>query len=395
MSHSDRPSDELSVAFREPLSRVLDLQSWRDGGDLAGFYDQTRAQIADVVAQERRTREPIRQQVFSALRASNGRYTPRAAGLYRMSLEQITQVHRGLLFNGATECCDGTSIVHDSLLLSIVQIGIALVAYQGSAGTWVQRLYRRDLCASIPDPMQEAISLLQERGRRRSVGEEPRSEPMIQLIRRTLMEYAERAALVQLSCARWRMGHGQPIPFNLTIPTTPELVRANLDILSQLIFEQRRFVFVPSDTSDRLLLTIGNALYPLEFAVIGTLADRYTDAYLDQLNAVQGGHPKERDLIQKFLQEARFAVAIGVYRAGPHAPARLFYAHQDYACEAAALAMADSLLQPYRGFPMLIDLADTVCRHVFDASGFDRFIQNAYAAAGEPTRFLGERDTRR
>jgi hypothetical protein len=395
MKHSDHPVDEFDSAFGEPLSHVLDLRSWRDGGDLAGFYEQTRAQIADAVAQERRTREPIRRQVFSALRNGNDRYTPRSAGLYRLNLEQVSEVHRGLLFNGATECCDGTRIEHDSLLLTIVQIGISLVAYRGSAGTWVQRLYRRDLRATIADPMEEAIALLQQRGKRRSGGEEPEREPLIRLIRRALMEYAERAALVQLSSARWRMGHGHPIPFTLTIPTTPEMVRASLEILRQLIFEQRRFVFVPSDPSDRLLLTIGNALYPLEFAVIGTLADRYTNEYLDKLAVTQSGHPEERDQIQTFLREARFEVAVGVYRAGPHAPPHLFYAHQDYACEAAALAIADSLLQPYRGFPMLIDLADTVCRHVFDSGGFDHSIQNAYAVAGEPTRFLGERETRR
>ncbi len=395
MRHSDNPADEFADAFGEPISQVLDMGSWRDGGDLAGFYDQTRAQIADAVAQERRIREPIRREVFAALRNGNSRFTPRAAGLYRMTPEQVREVHCGLLFNGATECCDGTRVEHESLLLTIVQIGITLVAYRGSTGTWVQRLYRRDLRAAIADPVEEALILLEQRGKRRRGAEEPGGEPLTRLIRRALMEYAERAALVQLSSARWRMGHGHPLPANLIIPTTPQLVRASLQVLRQLIFEHKRFVFVPSDPADRLLLTIGNALYPLEFAVIGTLADSYTNEYLDRLAVNQSGHPAERDMIQTFLREARFEVAVGIYRAGPHAPPRLFYAHQDYACEAAALAIADSLLQPYRGFPMLIDLADTVCRHVFDSGSFDSSIQNAYAVAGEPTRFLGERDTRR
>lgn len=395
MRHSDNPADAFADAFGEPISQVLDMGSWRDGGDLAGFYEQTRAQINDAVAQERRIREPMRREVFTALRNGNSRFTPRAAGLYRLTLEELEEVHRGLLFNGATECCDGTRIEHESLLLTIVQIGISLVAYRGSTGTWVQRLYRRDLRAAIADPVEEALTLLQQRGNRRLDAWESVSEPLNRLIGRTLMEYAERAALVELSSARWRMGHGEPIPSTIAIPTTPELVRASLEILRRLIFECKRFVFVPSTPANRLLLTIGNALYPLEFAVIGTLADRYSNEYLDRVAVNQSGHPVERDMIQTFLREARFEVAVGVYRAGPHAPPRLFYAHQDYACEAAALAVADSLLQPYRGFPMLIDLADTVCRHVFDGGGFDGAIQSAYAVAGEPTRFLGERETRR
>jgi hypothetical protein len=61
---------------------------------------------------------------------------------------------------------------------------------------------------------------------------------------------------------------------------------------------------------------------------------------------------------------------------------------------AAHIAMADSLLQEHRGFPMLIDLADTVCRTTF---GFDTLmptVQATYAESGEPFTYLGERETR-
>jgi hypothetical protein len=43
---------------------------------------------------------------------------------------------------------------------------------------------------------------------------------------------------------------------------------------------------------------------------------------------------------------------------------------------------------------MLIDLADTLCGTVFDGAGFRATVQEAYAAAGEPTRYLAERETR-
>lgn len=94
------------------------------------------------------------------------------------------------------------------------------------------------------------------------------------------------------------------------------------------------------------------------------------------------------------MQEVGSEVVTGVYRAGLHAPARVFYTHKDFACEAVALAIADSVLQPYRGFPMLIDLADIVCGNTFDQASFRGSVQNAYAQAGEPMRYLGERETR-
>ncbi len=43
---------------------------------------------------------------------------------------------------------------------------------------------------------------------------------------------------------------------------------------------------------------------------------------------------------------------------------------------------------------MLIDLADAVCRTTFGSDTFRIFIQQAYAEAGTPFRYLGERETR-
>jgi hypothetical protein len=84
-----------------------------------------------------------------------------------------------------------------------------------------------------------------------------------------------------------------------------------------------------------------------------------------------------------------------MYRASKLSPAQTFYAHVDHAHEAALIAMADSVLQEHRGFPMLIDLADGVCRASFGATTFAVSTQLAYAHAGEPFRYLGERRTRR
>jgi len=95
------------------------------------------------------------------------------------------------------------------------------------------------------------------------------------------------------------------------------------------------------------------------------------------------------------VEEVGPQIITGLYRASAQAPVRLFYAHRDYACLAALIAMADSVLQEHRGFPMLIDLADLVCRTTFGSNTFNAMIQQAYAEAGTPFRYLGERETRR
>jgi hypothetical protein len=51
------------------------------------------------------------------------------------------------------------------------------------------------------------------------------------------------------------------------------------------------------------------------------------------------------------------------------------------------------MLQDHRGFPLLIDLADHVCRSVFGGT-LQHLTESAYAAAGEPSRYFSERTTR-
>lgn len=94
------------------------------------------------------------------------------------------------------------------------------------------------------------------------------------------------------------------------------------------------------------------------------------------------------------MEEIGPQIVIGLYRASMQAPVRLFYAHREYAHLAALIAMADSVLQEHRGFPMLIDLADMVCRTTFGSSTFNALVQQAYTEAGAPFRYLGERETR-
>jgi hypothetical protein len=157
--------------------------------------------------------------------------------------------------------------------------------------------------------------------------------------------------------------------------------------------EHERFVFIPSSTSARELLTIGNALKPLEYAIV--------DTNTDNLSRIAGGHYRGQewgdlgDAVNRFVEECGAKIVVGVYRASHSAPAQMFYAHVDHAHEAAMIAMADSVLQTHRGFPMLLDLADGLCSATFGAETFAASAQLAYADAGEPFRYMAERKTRR
>lgn len=380
---------EFQRAFDEPLDRVLDIEKWDDGSDLSHIFDHLEEEVRAAIAQENALGAEIRKIVLPQIAGRPN--APKGAGVFCATRKQLEDTQARILFNGAVEACDGTRAGHDTLPLTIAQLGVCLVSYLGKQGAWAHRLFRRDMRMRGQNLRDEALEFLQYREQRAGIDQESQRDRLSELMRRGIMSYAERAVLLKRSTAPWRMGHGQPAPYELlTGSGSMELLQKSLDVLSELLLGWKRFVFVPSAPSEGVLLTIGHALRPLEFAVVETM-ERRMDQILNK-GHLRGAH---RDRAERFTKEAGPKIMIGVYRTYPEAPPQIFYAHADFAQDAALVAMADSLLQPQRSFPTLISLADTICASLFGAEGFNSTIQSAYAKAGYPLRYLGERETRR
>jgi len=390
-------AEEFREGFGESLERVLDLGTWSLGADLGEIYRRVSEEVRDAVRQEDEVCARIRAEIFPKLATRVS--APKGAGVYRAAVGDIERVHRGLLFNGGVEACDSTIQSCDTLPLTIFQIGVCLVSYLGNQGTWAQRLFRRDLRATDLDPTEALYELL-ERRNARAGRDRPGRDQLSRLARRGLMAYAERAILLGESGATWRLGRGSPAPFELlTGSGSAELMIESTRMIRRLVEEHRKFVFVASEPSERMLLSIGQALRPLEYAIVRTLHDEIermvemvrfppsaaADTIWDGVRLSPAGW------LARFRDVVGPQVAVGVYRATALAPARVFYAHVDHAELAAHIAIADSLLQEQRGFPLLIDLADTICQGVFRRESLEAPVQAAYAEAGVPWRFMGER----
>jgi hypothetical protein len=382
-------AQDFEAGFGEPLGRTLDLETWNDGRDLSVIFERLDEEVGQALMQEDALRAQVRKVLFPMIaRRPNA---PKGAGVFRATRAQLEATQRNVLFNGGVEACDGTCSVHDTLPLTITQIGVCLVSYLGEQGAWGHRLFRRDLRMRGHDPLGEAMELLERRQLRAGIDQESQRDQLSELGRRGIMSYAERAVLLRKAQAPWRMGHGHPAPYELlTGSGSMELLRRSLDLLRELILDYRRFVFVPSAPGERLLLTIGQALRPLEFAIVETSQRRMEQIFTK--GHLRGEH---RDRAEAFTKEAGHEILIGVYRTYAESPPQVFYAHADFVQDAALIAMADSLLQAQRAFPTLIDLADTVCGSLFGTEGFNSTIQSAYAKHGHPLRYLGERETRR
>jgi hypothetical protein len=399
-SVSEPPSAAaFQESFGENLSEVLDVSQWKLGGDLAQEYPRIEREVREALEQEDETQRRIRTEAFPKL------MDPAAApgcGVFKGDLDIIRQIHRGLLFNGGVEACDGTVQVHDTLPLTIYQVGVAVVSYAGNHGTWQQRLYRRDLRQRAEDPVEHVFQVLARRQQRSALNHGTPSDHLGELARKAVMDYAERAILLGQSQAVWRMGHGNPITYELlTGADILELMVAGTNMVRDLIEKHRKFVFVASEPRDRFRLTIGQALPPMHYALLGTLADqvegwfqqrRFTRESSGDLLWDDEPIPAP-EWIPRFIERVASQVVVGVYRASPLAPAQLFYAHRDHVHLAAHIVLADSMLQVERGFPLLIDMAHHVCASVFGGS-LRHLTETAYAAAGAPWRYFSERTTR-
>ena len=376
---------EYEQAFGERLEHTLDVDTWASGIDWEQAVARIKAEVADAVAQEEQIRNTIRSRILPKLKQ-----TLPEAGVYRAALAELEKVHDGLLFPGRVEAVDGTVVTYDSLPIGITQIGIAIVSYGGVSATFSQRIFRKEIASKQLDPLEQALEVINQRDGRGSVGRTSAQDRISELGRRGIMAYAERKILVDKCRAEWRIGHGQPCPYELlTGSGQMTLLERALEVMRRMI-DFRQFVFVPSAPRERGLLTIGSALDGGEYVILNTM-----EAHMEAI--VAGGHydKRYRSLAEQFVRDCGPNVIMGLFRASDIAPPSMFYAHREVAHLAVRVAMADSVLRPERGFPMLIDVADVTCKSAFGADGFLGLVHQAYAQAGAPLRYSNERDTRR
>lgn len=387
---------EFEQSFGEEIRTTLDLASWRTGSDLEQEYRRLEEEVRDAVERETQLQEDIRRQIFPSIKTRPS--APKNAGVHTADQKLIERIHKDLLFHGGMEACDGAIQIHQTLPLTIFQIGVTLVSYQGDQGTWSQRLFRRDLHQSFANRLDAVLATLQQRAQRSGEGGDRLSE----LVQKAMLDYAERAFLLRRSKALWRMGHGNPVTFELlTGGGSLELMVEATNTIREFVEVQQKFVFVAHEPREEMLLTIGHALRPLEFAIVQTLDERleqwlhhkrFTTESTSGLNW-DGESISAAEWMPRFIERVASKIAVCLFRATPIAPALVFYAHVDHADYAAHMVLADSVLQEQRGFPMLADMARNVCSTVF-ADSLSGLAENAYAATGVPWRYVPTRTTR-
>lgn len=378
--------DDYRSGFDEDLDSTINLDTWSTGLDIERLISDLHAQISHSATAEDTIQETVRTQVLRKLKD----YTRLdEAGVYPASEERLRTVFEALLFPGRVEAVTSMVASHDSLPLGITQLGAAIVGYGGTSGTFSQRLFRKELSTGNADPIRDALECMGVRHERSGMG---RRDLLSMLARRGLRDHSERAILLEKAQAEWRIGQGNPCSRNLLSGSGyPRLLMASLEMLSKLIGVHKKFVFVPHAMEERGYLTLGHSLRAGEYAIIQTLES--DSAYF----VGRWDYPNEQcrnaalDFVERYCRD----ILIGLFRTSDNAPPCLFFAHREHVHVAAHIVMADSLIHPRRGFPMLLEVADSSCRGVFGTDSFQGLVQDAYTRAGGKYQYINERHWRR
>jgi hypothetical protein len=362
--------DDFKKIYGEEYTDAINIETWKVDRNLAKLYTQIEAELFNAKRNELESHQVIRNEVFPKIQENP---LVLHAGLHQdTTLELIEKMHKGFLFNGAVTACGSVSVMYDSLPISITQMGICLVNYQGQHGSYSHQLFRRDLKFNHSCTIQEAIELIE-----RKLHDD--KTKLNSLAMRSIKSYAERAILLEKSDAKWLMGYGFPAPYELMMgfwANQEDVKDKSIDLLNRLIVNHKRFVYIQACTQRPELWTLGSALHPFEYLVIETMEDK-------MVQMVNSGNTRLeiKRAYEEFARIAGAQIAVGVYKVSKHAPPQVFYCHVDHIHTAALIAMADSALQLHSGTPMLLDLAENLCKNAFGKNDFMTSIDQAYIRA--------------
>ena len=378
--------DDFQKAFGENFSDAIDINTWSIGANLAELYPLIESEWLQAKTDENKNQKIFRDTVFPRIKEVGN--VP-FAGLHddvNDVKQLLDKMHRGFLFNGAVTACGSTHVIFNTVPLTITQIGICLVNYERQHGSYSHRLFRRDLRFKSDDPIQEALDLIEKRRSDDNAGD--KRSAMSNLAVRGIKAYTERAILLEKKDAKtkWLLGNGSPAPYELMTGfwgSKKEMKDKSIELMSRMILEHQRFVYVHSCEKFPDLWTLGNALLPFEYLILGSLED-------DLVRRVDLGGTRGviREAYTDFAKEVGSKIVRGIYRVSKQAQPQIFYGHIDHIRTAALLAMADSAFQLHTGSPMLLDLASNLCQMNFSKNDLFSSIQQASIKAEVKLRII-------
>lgn len=282
--------------------------------------------------------------------------------VYKVGAENLA-VAETTLKGGRVVGVDGTVAKYRLFSGTRCQIGVVAVNYLGDK-------IRHSFFISQASLREEPEDAL-ERVANRMTSNDDLSDLAI----RGLMLYREREAGLDSKFSDcYVMYHGPLLPFELmsglgrlrALPATLELLRK--------MVRKKLCLSIVSSTAYQDYLTFGRALEPGEYLTASSYnVGKHLVSTASFMEFKNKWRPDEYKIVEEFIGDYAEKIMIGVIRIGSRP--YVFHAHHDVFHEAAAIIARDSMFQREKGFPLLIDYADTLCSQYFSSGEFKSLIE--------------------
>ena len=212
---------------------------------------------------------------------------------------------------------------------------------------------------------------------------------------RGLMMFREReAGLREEFKGRFIMYHGPLLPFELRMGLGRlRALGTTLPLLEKVVSSRKAMSIISSARSNQQLLWIGRAIKPGQYATADNFtAENEIKNEKTFTDSVDKWRSDELDKVNAFLSNYAKDIKIGVIRmaSAPY----VFQAHKDIFDRAAGIIARDSMLQPEKGFPLLVDYADNLAGEYFSNSDYSKLIEWELAKNSSYLEEVGERRMR-
>lgn len=287
-----------------------------------------------------------------------------------------------LLLEGNVVGVDGTKADYRFMSGLRAQIGIVAVNYVGDK-------IRKSFFISEANLRTKSRDVIE-----RVSGRALHDENLSNMAMRGLMLYREReAGLDPKFKGKYVMFHGPLLPFELMSGLGRlRALDSTLDVLRRII-KEKRFFSIISTTSFQDYLTFGRAIDKMQYLTANEYTlGHYLESDSNFLTWKDKWRGDERKKVEEFIRDYAEQICIGVIRIGERP--YVFHAHKDIFDLAAAIIARDAMFQKEKGFPLLIDYADTLCSQYFKAGDFKSVMDWELARTGAYIAEAPERDLR-
>jgi hypothetical protein len=311
-----------------------------------------------------------------------------APRIKKANLNLISELKKELLA-GNVVAVDGTCANYDLLTVGFqARIGVITINYKNNKTDYT--LYVSE--PFIPYEKQDYEQII------KYALEKKKGKVGISALHVTaIMLYKEREIILDRP-EKYKMIQGDIFPYELKTGQG-RLKGLNACLrLGRKILNTDNVVATQTTSSNPTYRLLGNALNSGEYLEIQDYYEDLKDFLFgesDESSVAARFNPTDKEAFELFIKDAQNKYTVGIYKGINSNRPYVFYAPNKNLETMVNLLFADSSFQPMRGFPLLLDYADTICTRLLSGQDFRKQVEAKLARKKILDFEIDEKTTRR